>query len=393
MLTTMSPTPLFQEQTLKKLPLGSGVLPYQSIRGLIDRGQLRAETDIEESQLQPASIDLRLGSVGYEVRASFLPGPQATVRDMVNSLVVDEIDLDRGAILRRGSVYILELQESTVRTQFLGRANPKSTTGRLDLFTRLITNGADSFDTVEKGYSGPLYVEVAPKTFNVRVRTGSKLNQLRFFKGISAQLDMSREAVRHSHHDAEALIYGGDGEPRREKALNGVWFSVDLQARDEGILGWKAVSHAPVIDLEKIDYYDPADFWEAVPPRADSRLILMPGEFYILGSKERVSVPPAFAAEMIPYDPSMGEFRVHYAGFFDPGFGYGSAGELHGTRAILEVRSYEVPYLMKDGQRIGRLSYQRLLEEPEKLYGSEGTGSSYQDQGLGLSKQFQRPRH
>jgi dCTP deaminase len=388
----MSPTSLFQDQTLKKLPVGTGVLPYQAIKGLIDRGQLRAENEIEESQLQPASIDLRLGSVGFEVRASFLPGPNATVKEMVDSLVVDEIDLDRGAILRRGSVYILTLQESCVRTSLLGRANPKSTTGRLDLFTRLITDRADNFDQVKKGYTGPLYVEVSPKTFNVKVRTGSKLNQLRFFRGISAQLDMSREALRSKARlDGENLIYGSDGEPRKTKAENGVWFSVDLQARSEGILGWKAVEHAPVIDLELINHYDPEDFWEPVHARSDARLILMPGDFYILGSKERVSVPPTFAAEMIPYDPAMGEFRVHYAGFFDPGFGYGG-GERKGTRAVLEVRSYEVPYLMQDGQRIGRLSYQRLLEEPTKLYGVEGVGSNYQDQGLGLSKQFRQPR-
>ena len=327
----MPPTSLFQDQTLTKLPAGSGVLPYQAIKGLIDRGQLRSETPIEEEQLQPASIDLRLGSVGYEVRASFLPGPNATVKEMVDSLMVDEIDLDRGAILRQGSVYILKLQEMCFRTQLLGRANPKSTTGRLDLFTRLITDGADNFDQVKKGYTGPLYVEVSPKTFNIKVRTGSKLNQLRFFRGISAQMDMSREALRSKQQiDGEDLIYGEDGEPRTARASNGVWFSVDLafqEGRPEGILGWKAVNHAPVIDLEKVNYYDPEDFWEPVRPRADSRLILMPGDFYILGSKERVSVPPTFAAEMIPYDPSMGEFRVHYAGFFDPGFGYG-----HGER-------------------------------------------------------------
>jgi dCTP deaminase len=204
---------------------------------------------------------------------------------------------------------------------------------------------------------------------------------------------MSREALRSKARlDGENLIYGGDGEPRlRAKADNGVWFSVDLQARDGGILGWKAVEHAPVIDLELVNHYEPEEFWEPVHARADSRLILMPGDFYILGSKERVSVPPTFAAEMIPYDPAMGEFRVHYAGFFDPGFGYGG-GERKGTRAVLEVRSYEVPYLMQDGQRIGRLSYQRLLEAPEKLYGVEGTGSNYQDQGLGLSKQFKQPK-
>jgi dCTP deaminase len=387
----MAPEALFKEQALARLPAGSGVLPYQAIKGLIDRGQLRAATPIEDEQLQPASIDLRLGSVGYEVRASFLPGPDSTVADMVDDLLVDEIDLDRGAILRRGSVYILKLQEYCERTKFLGRANPKSTTGRLDLFTRLITDRADNFDKVERGYTGPLYVEVSPKTFSVKVRTGSKLNQLRFFRGISAQLDMSREALRQkSAIDGENLIYGEDGEPRRARAENGLWFSVDLQGRAaEGIIGWKAVNHAPVIDLERVGYYEPADFWEPVHPRSDERLILMPGDFYILGSKERVSVPPSFAAEMIPYDPAMGEFRVHYAGFFDPGFGYGH-GELKGTRAILEVRSYEVPYLLKDGQRIGRLSYQRLLETPHKLYGAE-SGSSYQDQRLGLSKQFKQP--
>ena len=218
---------------------------------------------------------------------------------------------------------------------------------------------------MKKGYTGPLYVEVSPKTFNIKVRTGSKLNQLRFFRGISAQLDMSHAALR-----SKAAIDGEAADLRRGRRAahdEGIERRLVLgrphrRARTASSAG-RPVNHAPVIDLEKVDYYDPYEFWEPVQPRNDSRLILMPGDFYILGSKERVSVPPTFAAEMIPYDPAMGEFRVHYAGFFDPGFGYGG-GERKGTRAVLEVRSYEVPYLMKDGQRIGRLSYQRLLEPP-----------------------------
>jgi dCTP deaminase len=347
---------------------------------------VRSESPLEDDQLQPASVDLRLGTTCYQVRASFLPGKAHTVEDALGHLQVRAFSLRDGAILPQGAVYIVQLLEhldlarKPTRT-LLAKANPKSTTGRLDIFARLITDRADEFDVVERGYQGPLYVEIAPKTFHIKVRTGTRLNQLRFIRGRSVASHASRTAS-----EDEALVYGPTGEPLKATIDRGIWFSVDLSgsAGDQAV-GWKARKDTAPIDLDLTEHYKPQEFWDPVP--ATSQLILRPDDFYILGSKERVRVPPGLAAEMLPYDQAMGEFRVHYAGFFDPGFGHSE--EPRGTRAILEVRSHEIPYALNDGQRIGRLMYERMIDIPIKLYGA-GSGSSYQDQGLGLSKQFQR---
>jgi dCTP deaminase len=378
-----------------------GILPYDEIRQLVAAGQLRAEQPIAEAQIQPASVDLRLGDAAFQVRASFLPGRKGRVLDAARTLITQELDIRDGAVLQKGAVYIVPLQESLdLPASTLAKANPKSTTGRLDVFARLIADGAEQFDRVPKGYLGDLFVEVAPRTFDVRVRRGTQLNQLRFLRGLPTNPDMSRKAAR----GGDDLVFDRHGEPLRATVLSGLWFSVDLRDCDRApdhateragyadgeVIGWKARHNAPVIDLDRIGYYDPEDFWDRVRAPANRQLILEPGEFYILGSKERVRVPHAYAAEMVAYDPSMGEFRVHYAGFFDPGFGYGT-GELRGTRAILEVRSHEVPYALQDGQKIGRLIYERLLAPPTKLYGVDA-GSSYQFQEMGLSKQFRSER-
>lgn len=306
------------------------------------------------------------------------------MKDSLRNLYIDEVDLSGGAVLSPGSVYIVPLLERLeLRSRHLtAKANPKSTTGRLDVFTRLITDYTDRFDMVRRGYRGPLFAEISPKTFSVRVQTGTRLNQLRFRRSAATDFHVSTQANR-----TETVLWNSEGEPIIASAEDGIPFSVDLIGRfGSEIVGWKAKSNTPVIDLAKLNYYDPMDFWSPIESRPE--LILETGDFYILGTRERVSVPPGYAAEMLPYDQAMGEFRVHYAGFFDPGFGYGN-GELQGTRAILEVRSHEIPYALKDGQRIGRLMYERMLAVPQRLYGV-GAGSSYQDQGLGLSKQFRR---
>jgi dCTP deaminase len=361
-----------------------GVLPHQDIVAMVERGQIYAEPAVQPDQLQPASADLRLGAVAHQVRASFLPGPKQRVEEVLPELSLDTLDLTEGAVLQTGAVYVVPLLECLALPQHLiAKANPKSTTGRLDVFTRLIADYAEQFDRVPKGYRGPLYVEVAPKTFSVRVRTGTRLNQMRFLRGVPAQRDTSHKAAR----EERALVFDENGEPIPASVHSGLWFSVDLKGPDgDGLIGWKARRHAPVIDVEKVDFYEPAEYWEPLYRNEQRQMILSTQEFYILGSKERVRVPPNYAAEMVPYDPSVGEFRVHYAGFFDPGFGFG---EVQGTRAILEVRTHEIPYLLRDGQRIGRLIYERLLAEPDKLYGT-GAGSSYQHQQSGLGKQFKR---
>ena len=379
---------LFPELGQDVRSYGRGVLPYEAIKLLVDTGRITSDDDIDESQIQPASLDLRLGAEAFQVRASFLPGKGEQVRAAIQELEVQRLDLTGGAVLQKGCVYIVPLQESLrLGKNTLGKANPKSTTGRLDVFARLITEHADRFDEVPRDYCGPLFVEVAPKTFNVLVRKGTRINQLRFLRGLPSHSDASRKAVS----GADDLVFDEHGEPMKATVLSGLWFSVDLKGpRETDVIGWKARRDAPVVDVEKFDYYDPAQFWEPIGRPADRRLILTPGDFYILGSKERVRIPPAYAAEMVPYDPAMGEFRVHYAGFFDPGFGYGEAGEIRGTRAILEVRSHEVPYALRDGQHVGRLIYERLVTSPGKVYGRD-VGSSYAHQQLGLSKQFRQP--
>jgi dCTP deaminase len=355
----------------------TGVLPSQALRAMIADGMIHADPPIGAEQVQPASLDLRLGRRGWRVRASFLAGRNRTVAERLQDFAMHEIDLAAGAVLETGCVYVVELAESLrLPPEFSAAANAKSSTGRLDLFTRLIADRTPEFDRVESGYSGPLYVEVSPRTFSVLVRPGEHLNQIRFRRG---EAFIDDETLRQLHArerlvNGEALIDGGLG------------FSVDLVPRGDDIVGWRARRHAGLIDLRLIGHYDPDEFWEPVTPRAFGGVILDPGAFYILMSREEVSVPPATAAEMVPYMAVAGEFRVHYAGFFDPGFGYVSTGGA-GSRGVLEVRCHEAPFALEHGQMVGRLVYERMAEEPDVLYGAT-IGSSYQGQALRLSKHF-----
>lgn len=363
----------------------AGLMPRQGIRDLVGRGVLRAVEDIRESQYQPASLDLRLGRRAFRVRASFLPGSEASVEDKLKTLGWEEIDLSDGAIFERGCVYVVELMEHLeLPDSVSATANPKSSTGRLDVFTRLIADRSEVFDAVGGGYRGRLYAEVSPRTFSVKVRKGTRLNQIRFRHRNSQQDEhdgfrIPDATMREIH--AETPLVDGTISIR-----NGLALRIELAGLANGIVGYRAQRHTDVLDLDRIDHYDPADYWETIPARADRRLILDPNEFYILTSKERLHIPPGLAAEMVPIDPLMGEFRVHYAGFFDPGFGYAPGGH-PGSRAVMEVRSHEVPFNLEDGQMVCRLAYERMAEEPDAVYGAIGT-SNYQGQDLKLSKQF-----
>jgi dCTP deaminase len=305
------------------------------------------------------------------------------VRERLEELVMHEIDLTRPCVLEKGCVYLVPLSETVDLPETLsGKANPKSTTGRLDIFTRLIVDHATEFDVVPAGYRGPLYLEIVPRTFSVLVTQGTRLNQLRLALGAPESSDSLLDEL----HDREGLVFVGDA-PIDARIAGGLWIGVDLTGTDEtSIVGYRARAHAPLIDLSRIGHYDPREFWEALPRPSKGRLILNPDDFYILMSRERVRVPARYAAAMVPYEPAIGEFRVHYAGFFDPGFGHGPHAPT-GTRAVLEVRSHEVPFVLEDGQIVGRLLYERLLDEPTKLYGAD-IGSSYSTQLLRLAKQF-----
>ena len=366
-----------------------GLLPREKIELMVRRKMISSQ-ELEDAQFQPASLDLRLGAKAYRVRASFLPGANYSVQDRFNALksVDDEISLDgKGAVLERGCVYVIPLLEHLKLPDSISAiANPKSSTGRLDIFTRLITDKSEVFDRVARGYEGPLYAEVSPRSFSVRVRRGSKLNQIRFRRLASSQLTGSDFALKerelHERHAKTPLVDSDDLELRQ----NGLVLRVGLAAEPaDEIIGYKAQKHADILDVERTDY-NIADYWVEVRARRDKRLILDPDEFYILASRERLQIPPDLAAEMVPIDPAMGEFRVHYAGFFDPGFGAG-ANNRPSARAVLEVRSYEVPFFLEDGQVIGRLVYEKMAEAPQLLYGATAV-SNYQGQGLKLSKHF-----
>ncbi len=363
----------------------TGILPSQSIRELIAKGRIVGNRAITEEQIQPASLDLRLGDIAHRVQASFLPGPGGKVEARVKELRMARVDLTSAAVFEKGCVYIVPLlEELDLPRDISGKANPKSTTGRLDVFVRLITDDGVEFERVPPGYKGRLYAEIVSRTFTVAVRAGMRLNQLRFVRGNPVSSD---SRIRRLDEE-ENLTYMDEESPVKASVDRGLRITVNLEgASADEVIAYKARKHAPAIELDRINYYAPEEFWEA-RKHGSNRLILEPGDFYILASKERVRVPPEFAAEMVPFDPSVGEFRIHYAGFFDPGFGYGSS-DIKGTRAVLEVRAHEVPFLIEHEQFVGRLTYMPLLAKPEKIYGLQ-IGSSYQQQALTLSKQFRR---
>jgi dCTP deaminase len=367
-----------------------GILPWQEIKRLVQNG--RISPDIPDSQIQPASIDLRLGPEAYRVQASFLRGNSTTLLNKVRELLDSTVDLSvpTPQLLEPGVVYIIPLLESLrLPSNIQGIANPKSTTGRLDIFVRLITECGDRFDRVPLGYSGQLYVEVSSRTFPVRVKQGMRLNQLRFVCGNSLE-PVRNGALRKLAKEHRLVHEVGPNHSANDPIGDGVEIRVDLEGDNESsVVAYKAKDSPRAIELDKLNYYDPTDYWERISRPRQRRVILSKGGFYLLGSKARVSVPLTHAAEMIAHDPSMGEFRVHYAGFFDPGFGYGQRGEIPGTKAVLEVRAYEVPILLEDNDVVGRLHYYPLAAIPEKIYGTS-IGSSYQEQGLALSKQFKR---
>ena len=358
----------------------TGVLPDTAIKAMLETGEVACGTGPVDGQIQPASLDLRLGSVAYRVRASFLAREGRTVTDRLAEFEMHRIDLAGGAVLEKGCVYVVPLMERLALPKDVSAvANAKSSTGRLDLLTRAITDGGSEFDRIPAGYSGPLYAEICPRSFSVLVRPGMRLNQIRFRRGHAVLDDAALQAL----HDREGLVSG------TPVISEGLGFSVDLRPEHSTLVGYRAKPHTGVIDLDNIAGYDPADYWEELHSTT-GQIILDPGAFYILVSREAVTIPPDHAAEMAPYLAMVGEFRVHYAGFFDPGFGWAGAGGM-GSRGVLEVRCHEAPFVLEDGQVVGRLVYERMEAEPDTLYGRE-IASNYQGQGLKLSKHFRPTR-
>jgi len=373
----------------------SGVLCYQQLKAAVKKNWIRCKVPVEERQFQPSSLDLRLGERAYRIVASFLPQNTKVLKRVEPDPVIDmyetdlmmySLDLRGGAILEKGAVYLIPLlEELRLPKEVRGKTNPKSTTGRLDIFTRVITDFTPRFDEIRPGYHGKLYLEVVPRSFSVKVRTGMSLNQVRLIGGESLMTDREIEEL----YEHEGLLFSQTGRriPKKDVTIHdGLFMSVDLVGREtKGIVGFKSKKNSQVIDLSRIDYYDPLDYWEPIHNHPKDSLIIEPEDFYMFASKERIRVPPAYAAEMVAYDAGSGELRTHYAGFFDAGFGYGR-GEIEGTRVVMEVRAREVPFLICDGQTFFKVRYERMARQPTKVYGE--VGSSYQYQSLTLSKHF-----
>jgi dCTP deaminase len=359
-------------------PIRRGILPARALAEFCESGSINTGRPLADGQIQPASLDLRLGEWAYRVRASFLPGPGRTVASRLEQLQLHKFSLAQGAVLEAGCVYIVPLLESLKLPKGISAAaNPKSSTGRLDIFTRVIADEAREFDKIPEAYAGPLYAEISPRSFSILARTGSRLSQIRFRSGPP----LASDEIIALLHESEALISSDQAN-----IDNGIALSVDLSGGEPSgqPVGFRAKRHSGLIDVDKVGALEVLDYWEPIWQK--NSLILDPDQFYILASKEAVRVPPTHAAEMVPFNPLVGEFRVHYAGFFDPGFGHQSGGG-EGARAVLEVRSHEVPFILEDGQIIGRLIYEPLTETPAQVYG-QGIGSNYQRQGLKLSKHF-----
>jgi len=368
--------------------LMTGVIPVQKLKSLIKNGAIRSGVPLRKDQFQPASLDLRIGKKAYRIRSSFLP-QKGSVRKKLKDLFMYEIDLSKNGILEKGNIYLIPLMEElNLPDDIRGRTNPKSTTGRLDIFTRVITDYSHRFEDIDYGYRGELYLEVVTRSFTIKVEPGQCLNQLRLFKGDERLSDIELKSI----YDKYSLLYNDSGKPSKGKDVkisDGLFMSINLKGNHHGIIGYKAKKNSSVIDIGKTGFYDEADYWEPIHTPKDDFLILEPEEFYIFSSKERVRVPIEYAAEMVEFDAGSGELRTHYAGFFDSGFGYGANGEIKGTKAVLEVRPHDVPFRIEDSQTFFKIKYERMIEPPETYYGMD-IGSSYYNQELALSKQFKR---
>lgn len=368
-------------------PNRDGIFPSQLLREAVRRQWISSgEYRITDEALQPASLDLRLGDTALVLRCSFLPGAQTTVAERARDLAFDTVDLRKGGTLERDRPYLVELREELRLPSWCrAKTNPKSSTGRLDVFTRVITDRNDRFDDITAGYHGKLYLEIVPRTFAIRVQSGLALNQLRLAYGDAGVTDRELDEV----HAAAPLLYLGKKPLPQDqlKTADGLFLRLSLAAGSERPVGYRAKKHSLPIDLSQVHAYDWREFWDPVFPERGGRIVLEPEIFYLLLSEEGVRIPPDYAAEMTAYDPTAGELRTHYAGFFDPGFGHDPRERRHGSRAALEVRARDVAFMVEHLQPVAKLAFERMITPPDVLYG-EALGSNYQGQQSMLSKHF-----
>ena len=371
-----------------------GYLPCQLIEQVHRQGMIRSQETILASQIQPVSMDLRLGPKAYRIQCSFLPENEP-VETKLKEVSLYDFDITDGGILEKNAIYLIPLMEElSLSSSLCGLANPKSSTGRLDMFTRVIVDGGHRFDEIPLGYKGKLYLEIISRSFPVKIHAGLSLNQLRLANVSSQSLDKKRLVLKYRNNPILFDRSGFSIPVDEVKVEEGIYVSVDVSGdQPDSIIAYKAKTNSTVIDLSKTKYYKAEEFWEPIYRNKKNWLILEPESFYIMMSKERVCIWPDWLAEMVAYEPNSGELRTHYAGFFDSGFGWNGTDDLinQGTRAVMEVRPHDVPFMVEDGQTFCRLKFEKVVERPEKLYGLS-LNSNYHSQGLALSKYF-NPDH
>ena len=334
------------------------------------------------SQIQPSSLDLTLSEECYEIEASFL-SPNHNIRDKLNNIINKKIDLNEVYIFKKNITYIVRLNEKlNLKNDIFGKCNPKSSTGRLDIFCRAILNFSDEYEKIPLNYNGEIFLEITPRSFNIALIKGDSLNQMRL---IYQNHDYVDDESLHNFHNIDPIIFDEFGNTNVADISSGLKISVDLKKINK-TSAYIAKDNAPVLHYDKINSHKVADFWDTIKTK-DDYLIIKPGKFYILKSKQKIRIPKTMAGEMKPYDTGIGDFRVHYAGFFDPGFG-----DPFGSYAVLEVKTNEVPFILNDGQVIAKIQYEKLNKETKVVYGSN-IKSNYQNQELALSKHFEALRN
>jgi len=349
-----------------------GPLVYEDYLSLYNKKKIQS-LYFKKSQIQPSSIDLSLSDECYEIKTSFL-SPDSKVRDKLNKIYSKKINLKTSKIFKKNKTYIVRLNETLhLNNSISGHCNPKSSTGRLNIFCRTILDYCDEYEKIPKNYNGEIFLEITTRSFDIKISKGDKLNQMRLRKKTNNYLnDKDLKKINKRN----ALIFTN----KKNIIENGLRISVDL-SNDNKICAYVAKKTSLNINFSKISFYEIKKFWKPLKP-VNNSLIIEKNKFYILKSREKIRIPSNLAGEMIPYDTGIGDFRAHYAGFFDPGFG-----DPKGSYAVLEVKTNELPFILEDGQTIARIKYEKLNKKTFLVYGSI-INSNYQNQKLALSKHF-----
>lgn len=370
-----------QQSPLNPPTSTKGVLASQEIRELIHKGHIK---HADEKSIRPASLDLTITSEVYRLEEMFLPKSGETIRDILKNARPSAHHLSHP--LERNVLYLARLQEHLSLPDGIHCVcNPKSSTGRVDIQVRVLADGVPRYDAVMPGgYDGDLWLLMSPKSFPVKIDAGESLSQIRFVRGSSRVTEEEIEETLTAHD----LLWDIEGKPLRESGRlsdqdGSLILGIDV-SRD--LVGWECLGLHRILDLSKRGHYYAEEFFRPLR-RTGDHIRLQNNGFYILYTRERVQVPPHLACEMVPMDERSGEFRVHYAGFIDPGWGWGIDGSANGRRLVLEIRPFE-DIVLRDGQPVGKIKFEKMSSRPDQVYDQIDSNYINETELPRLSKHF-----